>query len=466
MKAWAHIAWIGLACWLGFAARVTGAAPSPLLLPRVGPDRIVPRGWPLQIETHRAESLTLQPLILTNSGGFSMILPPSPTRTWWLAPEQTQALPPGTLNILLGSISTSVSVADLPPPLSEEQREDKRLAEIQYALATGSPVQARLAAELWIAEEPDAPNAHAALGDALALLNEDEAALAAYNAALEHTVWTHPPRGLLQRARTLRSRLFSQYPTRVPEPEEPVFATLTAQDEYYLTDTNGQWAASAVASSEYRATDYSASRATGVPDVPSYGDHRNAWASKLADAGTEWIELTFPKAVYASGVRARQVYQPGAISRVELFDADGVGTTVYNAPDTTVYPPGKIAWFVTRFTRVPRLVNRVRLTLDSARVPGWNEIDAVQLVADPAPFGKTPIRILRAVHRPADESLTVTWASEVGAHYDVQASPGIGGPWTTVSGRYPATGSTEETTSYTEPLSTTDRRFYRIRLSQ
>ena len=115
---------------------------------------------------------------------------------------------------------------------------------------------------------------------------------------------------------------------------------------------------------------------------------------------------------------------------------------------------------------IDRIRDSLDLSLDSVTVRGWNEIDAVQLVADPAPFGKTPIRILRAVHRPADKSLTVTWVSEVGAHYDVQASPGIGGPWTTVSGRYPATGSTEETTSYTEPLSTTDRRFYRIRLSQ
>ncbi len=466
MKVPAQILLVTITCWLGMVATIRGAVPPSLLIPRVGPDLIAPRGWPLEIETYRAESLSSLPLVLTNSTGFSLILPPSATRSWWLSGAQTQALPPGTLTLLLGPLSASVTLADIPGPLTDEQREDKRLSDIRYALATGNALQARLAAEQWITEEPDAPNAHAALGDALVLLNEDIAALAAYNTALENTIWAHPPHGLLQRAKAVRSRIFALYPTRVPPPSDPVFTSLAEQDQYYLTDTNGQWAASAVASSEYRSTDYSASRATGAPDVASYGDSRNAWASKLADAATEWIELTFPKPVYANGVRARQVYNPGAISRVELVDTNGVSMVVYNSPDTTVYPSGKIAWFVTRFTRVPRPVNRVRLILDSARVSGWNEIDAVQLVADPAPFGKTAVRILQAVQRPSDASLLLTWTSEVGAQYDVEASSALDGPWTTVSQKFPIAGATNDVTTYIEPISATGHRFYRVRLSQ
>ncbi|MBN9692725.1 MAG: hypothetical protein J0M24_20955 [Verrucomicrobia bacterium] len=166
-------------------------------------------------------------------------------------------------------------------------------------------------------------------------------------------------------------------------PEEPEPLTLEEQDRVYGNDALGQWAVGATASSEYRTTDYSASRATGAPDVTRYGDSPKAWASRLADSGEEWLELTFPNAVKAGAVRVRQVYNPGAINRVEVFDALGIGTIVFQGIDTNAYPANQIAWFIAKFPRTSGPVQRVRLTLDSARVKGWNEIDAVQLVAGP-----------------------------------------------------------------------------------
>ena len=117
--------------------------------------------------------------------------------------------------------------------------------------------------------------------------------------------------------------------------------TLEDQDRFFGLDPKGQWASTATASSEYRPTDYSASRATGPPDVTRYGDNVNAWASRLADAGEEWLEVTFPNAVHATAVRVRQVYNPGAIIRVEVYDATGTATTVFSGMDTNVYRPAR-----------------------------------------------------------------------------------------------------------------------------
>ena len=157
--------------------------------------------------------------------------------------------------------------------------------------------------------------------------------------------------------------------------------TLEDQDRFFGLDLRGQWASTATASSQYRPTDYSASRATGAPAVTRYGDNVNAWASRLADAGEEWLDVTFPNAVHATAVRVRQVYNPGAIIRVEVYDATGAATTVFSGTDTNVYAANQIAWFIAKFPRTAQPVQRIRLTLDSARVKGWNEIDAVQLVA-------------------------------------------------------------------------------------
>jgi hypothetical protein len=168
--------------------------------------------------------------------------------------------------------------------------------------------------------------------------------------------------------------------TRGDGPEPTTFAE---QDRYFPLDPNGQWAATAFASSEYRLTDYSAARATGAPDVTRYGDSPLSWASRLADSGYEWLELTFSNAVPGVAVRVRQNYNPGAISKVELFDTSGAAVSVYSGPDTNTYPANQLSWFIARFTRTAQPVQRVRLTLDSARVRGWNEIDAVQLVTGP-----------------------------------------------------------------------------------
>lgn len=149
-------------------------------------------------------------------------------------------------------------------------------------------------------------------------------------------------------------------------------------------DPQGQWAVTADASSTYNnAKDqqsYSAWQATGIPNVEHYGDTSESWASKDADAGIEWLEVAFAKPVRASGIRIRQNNAPGAIIKVELIDEKKNRHTVAEGLDTTRYEPNTISWFEKQFEVTPYVVTGARITLASNAVPGWNEIDAVQLI--------------------------------------------------------------------------------------
>jgi hypothetical protein len=172
-------------------------------------------------------------------------------------------------------------------------------------------------------------------------------------------------------------------PSGSPPPPAPAVPPACPEDTEFGRDPRGQWAAQAEASSSYGEARWSAAQATGAPDVASYGDNDHAWASKQADAGEEWLKVTFARSVHATTVRVRQTLYPGAVAKVEVFSADGRSAIVWSGRDPTAYPRDRISWFVATFAPPLFPVQSVKLTLDSAAVYGWNEIDAVQLVGDP-----------------------------------------------------------------------------------
>jgi len=116
-------------------------------------------------------------------------------------------------------------------------------------------------------------------------------------------------------------------------------------------------------------------QAAGPPDTAQAGDFPTAWASRQPDAGTEWLWVDFDKAVEVEQVRIRESYNPGAISKV-TGQVDGQEVVLWEgtaaggaAPRDFVVPVyGKL------------LAQSIVVHLDTARVPGWNEIDAVELV--------------------------------------------------------------------------------------
>ncbi|HEY4369631.1 MAG TPA: hypothetical protein VGN07_20525 [Steroidobacteraceae bacterium] len=164
----------------------------------------------------------------------------------------------------------------------------------------------------------------------------------------------------------------------------PKVAPVVGEQEI-LAEKNAQWAATAEASSTYGEPvgkgRYTASQTTGAPNVPQYLDHVNSWATKGGDsANPEWLQVGFAKSVHATSIRIRQTLGPGAIARIELVDVDGGTHMIWEGTDSTAYPKNSIGWLVRAFDTTPYQVKAARITLQTSRVWGWNEIDAVQIV--------------------------------------------------------------------------------------
>jgi hypothetical protein len=111
---------------------------------------------------------------------------------------------------------------------------------------------------------------------------------------------------------------------------------------------------------------------------PRSGDTPQAWASKEADAGTEYVELGFAP-IRARGIRIYETFNPGAIASVEAIAESGAHVKAFESAAPSAAPPASRATTVDFPCTAERIV-AVRITLASARVPGWNEIDAVGLV--------------------------------------------------------------------------------------
>src|SRR5262245_40647200 len=138
-----------------------------------------------------------------------------------------------------------------------------------------------------------------------------------------------------------------------------------------------QWASGATASTEYGTPNWAASQATGEPDTMHAGDCSTAWASKAPDADAEWLDLTFDQPVAPRLIRVHETYNPGAITKVEAKDGSGTWRTLWEGAAAACEAP---RWFEVSVPIDTWTTKEVRITLDSDAIPGWNEIDAVELV--------------------------------------------------------------------------------------
>ncbi|MBL9086466.1 MAG: hypothetical protein JNM10_04925, partial [Planctomycetia bacterium] len=120
-------------------------------------------------------------------------------------------------------------------------------------------------------------------------------------------------------------------------------------------------------------------QATGAPDTPIDGDHGTAWASKGPDMGNVTLELTYDRAVRVDAVRIHETLAPGAVAKVDAFGPDRTWVTLWEGTSAVRPSP---SFFEPPVAATSFATDRIRLTLDTNRVSGWNEIDAVELVGD------------------------------------------------------------------------------------
>jgi hypothetical protein len=120
-------------------------------------------------------------------------------------------------------------------------------------------------------------------------------------------------------------------------------------------------------------------QATGAPDTwPNSGDLTTAWASATPDGQREWLELTYKDAVRPSAVLIYETYNPGAVDRVTTYDANGKEIELWSGTDPT--PAGSEKGISVIPLHPDFDLTRIRIHLDSPKVAGWNEIDAVGLI--------------------------------------------------------------------------------------
>jgi hypothetical protein len=134
-------------------------------------------------------------------------------------------------------------------------------------------------------------------------------------------------------------------------------------------------------SSEFSPTLNSVQTVRGAPDVyPRYGDLAGAWASRTTDGAEEWIEVRFALPVTTTRVLWAETFNPGAVSRVDDL-SDPAAPVVLWEGAASARPAAAVVAELT--LPAPRAIRALRLVLDSRRVPGWNEIDAVGLARSP-----------------------------------------------------------------------------------
>jgi hypothetical protein len=190
------------------------------------------------------------------------------------------------------------------------------------------------------------------------------------------------------------NRLTALGPSVLPKIDALLRGGLSAETRARLQDVAGrlkgveedadgrlrQWAEGAAASSEYEADRWSARQAAGRPDTPEGGDRPTAWASREADGGEEWLELRYALELRPSRIRVHETYNPGAVTKAEARAADGSWTTLWTGKAAA---REGAAWFTIEIPPGSAPTRTIRLTIDSAAVSGWNEIDAVELIGDP-----------------------------------------------------------------------------------
>lgn len=145
-------------------------------------------------------------------------------------------------------------------------------------------------------------------------------------------------------------------------------------------DPAGQWASAATASSSWQDAKeqerYAPWQATGAPNVDEESDSPASWTAKTASGGIEWLDLTFPRAVAATGVRIRESDSAGFVIKVELIDTDNQSHTLWSGTD----PTRGLNYLLLSFPKTTYKTNRVKITMATNLGSGYKEIDAVQLL--------------------------------------------------------------------------------------
>ncbi|MCS7019597.1 MAG: OmpA family protein [Cytophagales bacterium] len=128
---------------------------------------------------------------------------------------------------------------------------------------------------------------------------------------------------------------------------------------------------------------FSAQQALGKPDkLPASGESPCAWRPAIANnAHGEWIHVGFRQLISVQTIAVGESWNPGAIAKIKLYDEAGKEYIVYENPSPASVPE-KARMFVHHIPPTPYKVASLKLELQTAAVPGFNQIDAIGIAAE------------------------------------------------------------------------------------
>ncbi len=121
--------------------------------------------------------------------------------------------------------------------------------------------------------------------------------------------------------------------------------------------------------------DWGNCQAEGAPDTRGSGDLRTAWASKTQDGQREWLIADYGESLSVRSIEVHETFNPGAVDKITGVDAIGMETTLWQGLDPA---PVGAKRSVSVFTfQTQKKFSRFKVYIDSPRIKGWNEIDAI-----------------------------------------------------------------------------------------
>jgi hypothetical protein len=121
---------------------------------------------------------------------------------------------------------------------------------------------------------------------------------------------------------------------------------------------------------------WSPGQAAGAPDTHQAGDIRTAWAAQSPDTGAEWLKLEYEQPMDIAQVRVRETHNPGAVTAITALQQNGAEVTLWQGEEPRSEAPVEMEFNVPGGV----VAQTITVHLDTKKVPGWNEIDAVELV--------------------------------------------------------------------------------------
>ena len=103
---------------------------------------------------------------------------------------------------------------------------------------------------------------------------------------------------------------------------------------------------------------------------------RTAWASQNPDGGPEWLRLEYDRAVDITQIRVREAFNPGAVTAISAVLTNGSEVILWQGQEPKGDAPFESAFNVTNHVVAATII----VHLDTRPIPGWNEIDAVEIV--------------------------------------------------------------------------------------